>query len=410
MRASNWVFLVAGMAIGATAALLVMRPASDASLAGPSGLPKSDTANVQGGGPALPTNPPASWRWSDIESTDYRVYMDNLRRMGCPEPTIRDIVIADICQLYRQEWTRRLMAAHTNYWDPRYGSQTMPPEELRQAALEVRNILADNVRSLLGVDLHRELEKYQDFASHPVDTETLLQVFLPPEKAAAAARSYEKHRLGLESLSGEPFLTQEAVLARKRQWEQLQNELAHVLSPQELQEIQYRLSPVSREIREQFAGFDLTEREFKVLYDRRQQAVDQFVEQVAARSDQERLSADQLLSLSAKAELRESDWREILGPERYAAYQESRDDRFQQLKTVAADNALSIDWLRQVYDYQKNLESSVRQIRENPALTPDAKDQLVRDHYVRHVQQMRQVLGEELTRKLQPVLLGPHGL
>ncbi len=48
----------------------------------------------------------ASFRWSQLESSDYRVYVANLRRIGCPEKTLRDIIAADVESLYtakRQE-------------------------------------------------------------------------------------------------------------------------------------------------------------------------------------------------------------------------------------------------------------------------------------------------------------------
>jgi hypothetical protein len=40
------------------------------------------------------------FRWSQLESSDYRVYVANLRGIGCPELTIRDIITADVDNLY----------------------------------------------------------------------------------------------------------------------------------------------------------------------------------------------------------------------------------------------------------------------------------------------------------------------
>lgn len=40
------------------------------------------------------------FEWSQVESTDYRAYIANLRRVGCPEQTIRDIITADLRALY----------------------------------------------------------------------------------------------------------------------------------------------------------------------------------------------------------------------------------------------------------------------------------------------------------------------
>jgi hypothetical protein len=36
------------------------------------------------------------FRWSQLESPDYQIYIANLRGIGCPEQTVRDIVIADV--------------------------------------------------------------------------------------------------------------------------------------------------------------------------------------------------------------------------------------------------------------------------------------------------------------------------
>src|SRR6058998_1022584 len=33
--------------------------------------------------------------WRAIESTNYAIYIDNLRSVGCPEETVRDIIITD---------------------------------------------------------------------------------------------------------------------------------------------------------------------------------------------------------------------------------------------------------------------------------------------------------------------------
>lgn len=86
------------------------------------------------------------FHWSQIESPDYRVYVANLRSIGCPELTIRDIVSADVDNLYsekRQEL--HLSGAETGPWSrlqqaqfvasllgsqPDFGSSILQPAEL----------------------------------------------------------------------------------------------------------------------------------------------------------------------------------------------------------------------------------------------------------------------------------------
>ena len=41
-----------------------------------------------------------NFTWSQIETNDYRAYIANLRSIGCPDATIRDIIVADVNALY----------------------------------------------------------------------------------------------------------------------------------------------------------------------------------------------------------------------------------------------------------------------------------------------------------------------
>src|SRR5690349_18229249 len=53
---------------------------------------------------------PPPFRWSDLESSDYHTYLANLRNIGCPEQTIRDIITADVDSVFAQ---RREQAQRT---------------------------------------------------------------------------------------------------------------------------------------------------------------------------------------------------------------------------------------------------------------------------------------------------------
>jgi hypothetical protein len=45
---------------------------------------------------------PLPFHWSQVESGDYREYMANLRAMGCPEPLIRDMILAELEEAFRK--------------------------------------------------------------------------------------------------------------------------------------------------------------------------------------------------------------------------------------------------------------------------------------------------------------------
>src|SRR5262245_59296578 len=102
------------------------------------------------------------FNWRQLESEDYRTYIERLRAIGCPEQTIRDLIIADIDQMLAP----RLRAAlprreELQFWHPE-------EEELwndvdhrgglarqREVDFEKRAVILE----LLGVDLVAERAK-----------------------------------------------------------------------------------------------------------------------------------------------------------------------------------------------------------------------------------------------------------
>jgi len=62
--------------------------------------PPSATATARPTAVVAPTPEVKAFHWSQIESADYRTYVANLRGVGCPEQTIRDIIVADVKALY----------------------------------------------------------------------------------------------------------------------------------------------------------------------------------------------------------------------------------------------------------------------------------------------------------------------
>ncbi len=55
--------------------------------------------------PPLPAPSSQPFVWSSLESEDYPTYIANLRKIGCPEQTIRDIISADLENLYASKQT-----------------------------------------------------------------------------------------------------------------------------------------------------------------------------------------------------------------------------------------------------------------------------------------------------------------
>jgi hypothetical protein len=67
---------------------------------------------------------PAPFHWNQLESSDYRIYISNLRAIGCPPQTLRDIISADVDTLY----TKKRRELHLDDAAPAAGPWSRPEE------------------------------------------------------------------------------------------------------------------------------------------------------------------------------------------------------------------------------------------------------------------------------------------
>ena len=104
-----------------------------------------------------------AFNWSQLESTDYRQYIANLRSIGCPEVTIKDIILTDVMRLYAQRRGKYYQNGRDfKFWETdekRHLNQTQL--QVREKALaEIDKELPAVLRELLGINYEREMKKY----------------------------------------------------------------------------------------------------------------------------------------------------------------------------------------------------------------------------------------------------------
>ncbi len=91
--------------------------------------------------------------WAHVESTDYPTYIANLRNIGCPEQTIRDIIIADVNSLYARRRAMEIFTPQQEWWrsEPDPNVVKLAADKLVALDNERRGLLA----KLLGDDWGR---------------------------------------------------------------------------------------------------------------------------------------------------------------------------------------------------------------------------------------------------------------
>jgi len=325
------------------------------------------------------------FRWGSVESDDYRHYIANLREIGCPEETIRDIIIADVNKLY----AGRLAALYPSpqdfkWWqtdDRSNRDERRDRERKRRDLNEEKRAL---VKELLGVDLETEMAKWE---GRP-DDDAWRTGFLSAEKQQAVQAWQEKFRemertafAEMRENRGSPEARAKMLALRA----QREAELAQILGPQDFQEYQLRNSATARDMRDSLGSFSPSEDEFKKIFELRENFNSQFGFGRGGNDDaarEQRRAAEQQLDQQLQATL----------GERYADYKLAQDDRYREIYDFTARLNLPKETAQSVYDIQQTVEQQRQQVMNNQGMSAEER--------AATLAQMAQVTKETLAQTL----------
>ena len=128
-----------------------------------------------------------TFNWREVESSDFRKYIANLRSIGCPEETIRDIIITDVNKLYAAKLaTVTGRTKDFKFWKSG-NAKTKLASESRKQLRELQNEKRELIKDLLGVDLDQELRKAGNY--DVVTDEMMFGFCLSPSAARSATSS-----------------------------------------------------------------------------------------------------------------------------------------------------------------------------------------------------------------------------
>ena len=308
--------------------------------------------------------------WREVESADYPTYVANLRDIGCPEQTIRDIIIADVNVLYSRRRATELITADQQWW------RSEPDATVVRAAAEKVRELEGERRALLTRLLGPNWET-GDLVSIPRPSRPGVLLdgpalgTLPVETKQAiqnvSVRSQERMQAYLDAQRSAGKEPDPVDLAKLRQ--QTRDDLAHLLSPPELEEFLLRYSQEASDLRTEFGQlhfFNPTPEEFRSVF-RASDALDQRIELLADAKDPGSLSARKALE-----DQRENAIKVALGPERYDEYRMLHDPIYRDA-VAAADDAGTPEAASQIYAISLAALAEQSRIRSDTNLTASQK-------------------------------------
>lgn len=202
--------------------------------------------------------------WREVESPDYPTYITKLRDIGCPEPTIRDIIIAEVNQMYAAKRLKEIPSANEEWWrsTPSTNFLQFVNGRIRSMDQERRSLLVlllgpdwesgeVNLAAKSFVSLHGQI-----LGDLPKETKQAV------EDISASAAAHIQEYLDAQQKAGKTADPTE--LARIRQ--STRTELSKVLAPPQLEEYLLRYSQTATDLRQRISGFEVTPDEFRKLF------------------------------------------------------------------------------------------------------------------------------------------------
>jgi hypothetical protein len=331
-----------------------------------------------------------AFHWSQLESPDYRQYIANLRAIGCPEVTLKDIIMTDVMRLYAQ---RRGQYEHNGrefkFWETdekRILKQTQLEEREKQLA-QINKELPAVLRELLGINYEREMKKY--FVDSDEDNRRLS--FLSGDKRErllALRDQFEGKRESVTyNLTNGPATPGD--IDRLREIDKEQEEaLSGLLSPEEKEEYQLSMSPTADHLRKELIGFNPTETEFRDLF-RRQQAID------SAYAYEDMSDPTVRAAKAADEQSMMSDVKAGLGPERATALDKAKDTDYQTVSLLTERFDLPAETSQAIVDMRQAAEDEKKLLLANKDISPERLEVALKAIEAETEKAARETLGDQ---------------
>ncbi len=360
--------LVNILALGALAALGLRSPETESDPA-PASAPPAPAPREKPQSEPAPETPAVTeaFHWSQVESEDYREYVANLRRIGCPEQTIRDIITADIGNLYTGRHAEILAANRTEtpYWKPRK-SASRSGSSISAKLKELTNERRQLLQQILG-----------DPPPKPSVTAAAASAssrysYIAPEKRSDLSSVIGKYttleREVLTAANGRLQPEDREKITQLRT--EKRNELSQLLSPTEMTDWLARHHSSARRLREDLIAFQPSENEFKQIVSLQSGFEDQFGTYVSS-TDKEKLNR----SVAAKREM-EAELQSILGEQRFQEYKLSQDYKYRELYRLSERHELPPNTVATVWEIKQAAENQAAEIRRDTAMSAEQQNQL----------------------------------
>lgn len=369
--------------------LFVLRP-SLAPAALRSWLPtESSPANAPKNPAASPANTPAAAKpsadglavsdelWAALQSEDLPTLVQRLRAAGFPATMVRAIVEGEIERRFGPR-LRELQRSVTDtpYWRQGSNSPLMGSAKIYEEVNQIYRERARLLRDLLGRDalayagMDPSVAQRMQFGNLSQAKIDLVQRINDDYAEMTSQVS-----AAMQGVTLPEDREKMALLEREKR-----NDLAAVLTPDELAAYEMRTSQVTMRLRSALTIMDATEAEFRTIYQAYEPVKDVLYPTMISSGFIMMTSASDTSDKRTEATKQVNDQlKAALGDARYQQYQRANDNEFQQLYRLGQRDSLPYDTLVRAYDVRTAVSEASNRIANDTALTPDAKRAALKD-------------------------------
>jgi hypothetical protein len=320
------------------------------------------------------------------------MYRDNLRAVGCPDLTIREILKAEVNERFGVRRRAIMTIVQDKFWE-RLGAgewarrQQIPQTDWGRKLQELAEERTSTLRDVLG-----PLPSSADAAALAQrQSQQQRLAWLPAEKRDALIALEEGRQqqiaAGTEILATDS--TNSAAEKEARLQQAFEDSKRRLLTAEELDELRLRDSDAAN-WPAGLAGFEPTEAEWRAVTRLKldfEAAEANLAE--AGLTEEERTAQQQDLEATLARNIKEA-----LGPDRYAEYELAADGRLQSVRNVVRQFGLSDQLVPQVDDIQRGAQAEAELVSGDDTLSAEARQAALATIRQKAERKLKTMLGD----------------
>lgn len=306
------------------------------------------------------------FHWRQLESTNHDEFVANLRAVGCPERTIRDIIVADVWQTFAASEHR---APRIPFWSN--GPRRVAAQRQHEAGqVQLRSDLAAMLRRLFGLEWSPQLKR-DVFAEEQAVCRVVLGEVSEEQfqRASGLIMAAPQAKEDVDWHCRGVFLAEDYTKLMRRR-DDLERQLRAVLSPAQFEEFSARAGVIEM----MFDSGGLEELKPTPAELRRMSLANsqvrplgwKFLDLAESQSEEEQVKDKAAFNQRV---------RQILGEARYTEFELLQDYNYRQVYSFAQDSQLPLQTAHQLYEVRKLALEEVQSLRQDKALDPTTRTQ-----------------------------------